>query len=103
MAHGREWYWVVLGVLAVWRMTHLVHLEHGPLGVFEKGRAAARRLGLDELVDCFFCLSLWTALPMAWWLGETWAERVVAWLACSAGAILVEVRLLGRPTRPRLD
>ena len=93
-----EWLWTVLGVLAVWRMTHLLHLEHGPWGVFENGRGLARKAGLGELVDCFFCLSLWTAIPVAWWLGSTWPERLIAWLACSAGAILIEVRVLHGPS-----
>ena len=98
MPDGRAWYWVVLGVLAVWRATHLLHLEHGPWGIVEKGRGVAKRLGLGELVDCFFCLSVWTAMPAAWWLGSTWPERIVAWLGCSAGAILVEVALLRGPS-----
>ena len=92
----------VLGVLAVWRMTHLLHLEHGPWGVFARVRAAAERVGAGDLVHCFFCLSLWVALPAAWWLAATWPGRVVAWLALSAGAILIEVRVLGMPPgRPR--
>jgi hypothetical protein len=97
MADGRAGYWVLLAVLAVWRVAHLLHLEHGPWGLAEKGRGLARRLGLGGLVDCFFCLSLWTALPAAWWLGATWAERIVAWLGGSAGAILIEVALLRDP------
>ena len=32
MENGRT-LWFVLGVLAVWRMTHLLHLERGPWGV----------------------------------------------------------------------
>jgi hypothetical protein len=75
-------------------MTHLLHLEHGPWGAFEAGRTLARKAGFGELVDCFFCLSLWTSAPVALWIGETWPERFIAWLACSAGAILIEVRLL---------
>lgn len=96
-ATGPAWYWFVLGVLAVWRVTHLLHVEHGPWGVFAKGRAAAGRLGLGELVQCFFCLSLWTAVPMAMWLVPGWGARVVTWLALSAGAILIETRALGEP------
>jgi hypothetical protein len=87
----------VLGVLAVWRMTHLLHLEHGPWGIFARARAAAERAGLGDLVHCFFCLSLWTAAPVALWLADTWPARVIAWLALSAGAILIEVRGLGSP------
>jgi hypothetical protein len=95
---GRGWLWLVLGVLAVWRATHLLHAEHGPWGLIARGRAASGRLGLGELFQCFFCLSLWTSAPVAFWLAPTWPGRVVAWLALSAGAIIVEVRLLGGPS-----
>lgn len=93
----------VLGVLAVWRVTHLLHLEHGPWGVLTRARTAAGRFGLGEFVQCFFCLSLWVALPAAWWLSSTWPGRSVAWLALSAGAILIEVRGLQPPSRSQQD
>jgi hypothetical protein len=96
----RSTLWFVLGVLAVWRVTHLLHLEHGPWGAVAGVRAASARLGLGEVFQCFYCLSLWVAMPAAWWLGRTWPERVIAWLACSAGAILIEVRGLGGPIAP---
>jgi hypothetical protein len=86
--------WFVVGVLAVWRVTHLLHLEHGPWGVLSRARAAADRIGLGGFVHCFFCLSLWVALPVAMWLAPAWPGRVVLWLALSAGAILIEVRVL---------
>ena len=97
------WYGFVLGVLAVWRVTHLLHVEHGPGGLFARVRAALARLGLGEVAGCFFWLSLWTAAPVAWWLGAGWVERVVAWLALSAGAILLEVRGLGGPANPSIE
>ena len=93
----------VLGGLAVWRVTHLLHLEHGPWGVLARARVAAERLGLGNLIRCFYCLSLWVAFPVAWWLASNWPERGVAWLALSAGAILIEVRGLQPPTRPQQD
>ena len=97
MPYG-DWFWIVLAVLAVWRMTHLLHLEHGPWGAFEGLRRLAHRQGFGELFDCFFCLSLWTAAPVALWIGDTWPEKFIAWLAVSAGAILIEVRLLRAPS-----
>ena len=90
-----SWLWFLLGVLAVWRVTHLVHAEHGPWGILARSRAAAARLGFGEVFACFYCLSLWTAAPAAFWLASSWPARVVAWLALSAGAILIEVRGLG--------
>ena len=92
--------WFVLGTLAVWRMTHLLHLEHGPWGLIARFRAVAERLGLGDLVHCFFCLSLWVALPVAWWLAGSWPARAIAWLALSGGAILIEVRGLQPPPGP---
>jgi hypothetical protein len=88
----------VLGVLAVWRVTHLLHVEHGPWGLVERLRAAASRHGLGELFACFFCLSLWVALPVAGLLAATWPARALTWLALSTGAILIEVRVLGGPS-----
>ena len=95
-----SWYGLGLGVLAAWRITHLLHAEHGPWGVLARVRAVARRLGLGELVQCFYCLSLWTSAPLAWWLGATWPERALHWLALSAGAILIEVKVLGGAAVP---
>jgi hypothetical protein len=43
-----------------------------------------------SLLDCFYCLSLWIAAPLAWLLGHMWMERALLWLAFSAGAILLE-------------
>jgi hypothetical protein len=92
-----SWLGLALDVLAVWRVTHLLHAEHGPWGSLATFRAAVRRYGLGELVTCFYCLSMWTAIPFAVWLAPTWAGRAVAWLALSAGSILLEVRALGGP------
>lgn len=94
---GHPWYWFVLAVLAVWRVAHLLHVEHGPWGVLTWLRAQAARIGLGDLFACFYCLSVWVAAPAAWWLASIWSERVVAWLALSAGAILIEVRGIGTP------
>jgi len=99
----RSTLWFVLGILAVWRLTHLVHLERGPWGVVARARGAAERLGAGSLVHCFFCLSLWIALPVACWFASTWPGRAIAWLALSAAAILIEVRVVRPPARPHRD
>ena len=53
-------------------------------------RRAAGEGFFGRLMDCFYCLSLWTAAPVAWVIGATHTERVLLWLAASGGAILVE-------------
>lgn len=83
-------YWLVLAILGVWRVTHLLHVEDGPADVFRRLREALGSNMAGKALDCFYCLSLWIALPFAYWLGQTWGERILLWLATSAGAILLE-------------
>jgi hypothetical protein len=56
-------------------VTHLLHVEHGPWGVFARGTGGGRPGG-RRLAGCFFCLSLWMAAPVAWWLAASWTEVV---------------------------
>lgn len=85
-----QFYWFLLGSLAVWRVTHLLNAEDGPWKVLE---AIRRRLGqgkLHSLFDCFYCLSLWVAIVFALVIGETWRARLLLWPALSGAAILLE-------------
>lgn len=81
---------LLAGILATWRVTHLITAEDGPFDVVARLRQRAGSGFFGELMDCFYCSSMWVALPMAYWVGHGWSERVVAWLALSAGAILIE-------------
>jgi hypothetical protein len=85
-----DFYWLVLGVLAAWRVTHLLNAEDGPwdLGARIRQRAGAGFWG--RLLDCFYCLSLWVSAPLAVILGNSAKEGLLLWLALSAGAILFE-------------
>lgn len=85
-----RFYWLVLGVLAVWRLTHLLQAEDGPWDAVARLRRAAGLGFWGRLLDCFYCLSLWTAAPLAVAIGQGPAERLLLWPALSAGAILLE-------------
>jgi hypothetical protein len=85
-----RFYWLLLGILAVWRITHLLNAEDGPWHVFVRLRRFAGEGFWGQLLDCFYCLSVWIAAPFALCLGKDWSERALMWLALSAGAILVE-------------
>jgi hypothetical protein len=43
-----------------------------------------------NLFDCFYCLSLWIAVPIAALLGASIAEKLLMWPALSGAAILLE-------------
>jgi hypothetical protein len=89
----------VLAILATWRVTHLLANEDGPADVVFKLR---RRMGqgfVGSLMDCFNCMSVWVAAPFALFIGTSPASWLVAWLALSGAACLIE-RLTGRAAAP---
>lgn len=88
-----------VGALATWRATHLAHAESGPGRVFERLRESAGDGILGQALQCFYCLSLWMAAPVALLLSRDWGERLLLWLGLSAAAIGLE-RVNGRWTVP---
>lgn len=93
-------YWLMLGVLAVWRVTHLLQAEDGPWELVARLRRRAGQGFWGKLLDCFNCLSLWVALLPAWLIGSGWKERLFLWLALSGGAILLERLTRREPASP---
>jgi hypothetical protein len=79
-----------VAVLAAWRITHLLHSEDGPWRLIARAREAASSAGIGGVFDCFLCLSLFLAAPLAVWVGADWGGRLLLWPALSAGAILIE-------------
>jgi len=85
-----KFYWLVLGILTVWRITHLFQAEDGPWDIVIWLRRRAGDGFFGKLLDCFYCLSVWVAVPFAYLLGESWLERALLWPSLSAAAILLE-------------
>lgn len=81
---------LLIGILAVWRVTHLLQAEDGPWDLSLRLRRAARLEVLSKLLDCFYCLSLWVAAPVAAMLAGNWRIGILLWLALSGGAIVVQ-------------
>ena len=88
-----EWgFWprFVVAVLAVWRVTHLLAREDGPVDIVYRWRARVGHGALGEVMDCFYCLSVWVAGPFALFVAGRWLDRVVTCLALSGAACLLE-------------
>jgi len=85
-----RFYWLVLGALCVWRITHLFNAEDGPWLLVVRLRQRVGEGFWGELLDCFYCLSLWVAAPLAIVLGSGLKERLLLWPALSAAAIVIE-------------
>jgi hypothetical protein len=80
----------VLFILAVWRITHLFAKEDGPFDIIFHLRKAAGAGFFGSLLDCFYCLSIWIALPFGICAGHNWWEKILYWLALSGAACLLE-------------
>jgi len=90
MIETTSWMRFVLAVLATWRVSHLLANEDGPFDLIVRFRS---RLGdgmLGRLMDCFYCLSLWVAVPLALLLFQSPSDRLLAWLGMSGAACLLE-------------
>lgn len=79
----------IICTLAVWRITHLLSQEDGPFGLVFKFRKLFGQGFFGDLLDCFYCLSLWIAIPFAFYLGKAWLEGTIIWLALSGAACLL--------------
>src|SRR3954463_8836653 len=79
-----------LSALAVYRVSYLVARDDGPWNLFRRLRSAAKGTGAGRLVTCVNCLSVWVSLPLAWFVGSSWVERILAWWALSGAAVLLD-------------
>ena len=84
------WWRFVLGVLATWRISHLFVHEDGPADMVVRIRARLGTSILGGLMDCFYCMSMWVAIPMTLVLNRPVAESILVWLAMSGAACLLE-------------
>ncbi|MFL5381780.1 MAG: hypothetical protein ACJ8GN_04630 [Longimicrobiaceae bacterium] len=83
------WLRLILAVLATWRVTHLLAREHGPWSAVTRLRVWPGG-GMPGLMECFYCLSVCVAAPFACFVARLPLEALVAWLAVSGGACLLE-------------
>ena len=79
----------IICILAIWRITHLLSQEDGPFDAVIKFRKLFGQGFFGNLLDCFYCLSLWIAIPFAFLLCNEWLQGIITWLALSGGACLL--------------
>lgn len=81
----------VISAFAVWRLTHLVAKEDGPFDIILSIRRKMGRSIWGKLLDCFYCCSIWMAIPFAIWISMGWTVVLVNWLGLSGAACLLEL------------
>jgi hypothetical protein len=77
-----RFYRLLLGILSVWRITHLLQAEDGPWDVVVRLRQRVGQGFWGKLLDCFYCLSVWIADPFAIFLEQRLGERTYCGQPC---------------------
>jgi hypothetical protein len=90
MDPSQFWIKFVLAVLATWRLTHLIVSEDGPADSVVRLRMSLADSSIGRLVDCFGCLSIWIAVPFAFFVSTRPLDTFLIWLALSGAAFLLE-------------
>jgi hypothetical protein len=76
--------------LAVWRLSHLLSEENGPFNISYRLRLAAGTGFFGAMLSCFYCCSVWVAVPFAVYMGQGYGNMFVQWLALSGAACLLQ-------------
>lgn len=83
-------YLFVICSLAIWRITHLLAREDGPFDLIFLLRKKAGAGFFGNLLDCFYCLSIWISAVFSVFVTECWKDGFLHWLAFSGAACLLE-------------
>jgi len=90
MDTSQFWIRFFLATLVTWRVTHLLASEDGPGDFVVRLRARLENSLFGRLIDCFGCLSIWVAIPLAFFVSEGPLNLIMTWLALSGAAFLLE-------------
>jgi hypothetical protein len=83
-------FYFIITSLAVWRLSYLFSNEDGPFNIIYLLRQKAAAGFFGNLLSCFYCTSIWVALPFGIWLGNTLILKFIMWLALSGAACLLQ-------------
>ena len=77
MGQVELWFKFVVAVLATWRVAYMLSSEDGPGDCVVRLRRALGDGFWGKLMDCFYCLSVWIALPLAFYVVNKPVDLVV--------------------------
>lgn len=86
---------IVIGSLAVWRLSHALVKENGPRDWFIRLRARLARTqkrsgGLFDMFSCVYCLSFWIGLGASLFVSYSFFSWIGYAFAFSGAAMLLE-------------
>ena len=98
LSNGEFWTRFSIASLATWRIAHLLAYEDGPWDVLVRLRMRLGHRFWGRLMDCFYCLSIWVAMPFSCVVTRRLPEALLIGVAMSGAACLLE-RATASPVR----
>lgn len=80
----------ILIAFAIWRITYLFSHEDGPFDIIIKLRMQLGQGFFGNLLDCFYCLSIWTAIPFAIWKADSFENFLLFWFSLSGAVCILQ-------------
>ena len=80
----------LLAALATWRLAFLLSREEGPGRLVARFREGLGDGFLGQLCRCVKCAGMWVSIPFAFFVGGSWTELVVIWLALAGVTALID-------------
>lgn len=90
-----SFFWLVVCVLASWRLAAMLCYDAGPFNVITKVRAALVALGLGRLVACFHCTAIWSSFLVSSAVYGLGLTPLLLALAIAGAASVIERYLAG--------
>lgn len=84
------WFWLIVSILAVWRITNLLCYEKGPWDIMIKLRIVLFKIKLGSVIECFHCTSMWFSILFCSIIYHPSIELVFLILAIAGGASILE-------------
>lgn len=94
-----SWFWFLVTILVVWRITTLVCYESGPFKVLVEYRRLMFRIGLGNMISCFHCTAVWISAIVIALVYPIGAPSLILAIAVAGGASIIETRLAGQSSR----
>lgn len=88
-----------INCLAIWRLSHLLSQENGPFNLSQRLRKYAGVGFFGSLLSCFYCCSVWLAIPFALLFDINYLQKGILWMALSGGACIIE-KAISKTTPP---
>src|SRR6185312_5040956 len=85
-----QWLWLIISILAVWRLTSFICFDAGPFDIMTKMRIVLYKLKLGKLIDCFHCAAIWVSIVITLCVYSFTLHILLLIFAIAGGTSLIE-------------